>query len=177
MNWPKHHKTDSQKHRWAYFSYNNNTLNSYNFPQPVSWSLEKRVFLVKEFYRSGKSTDCVLRNYREEFGRRDLPRPQTVHNLVRRFEETGSVLSSEEIQLASLHKSHFMDEKLPLNTGCWWASENGNHHNQGWHINCSVIKCRYCWLSPACNVTGAVKPQVHKIYNNQIMKNIYLLFL
>lgn len=77
------------------------------------------MFLVKEFYRSGNSIDCVLKNYQEEFGRRDLPRPQTVHHLVRMFEETGSVLSPEEIQLASLHKSHLRDEKLPAGTGCW----------------------------------------------------------
>lgn len=97
--------------------------------QPVSWSLEKKVFLVKEFYRNRNSIDCVLKNYREKFGRRDLPRPQTIHQLVRMFEETGSVfgsvLSPEQVHLASLHKSHHRDDKLPLDTGCWWTSENG----------------------------------------------------
>ncbi|KAK8404766.1 hypothetical protein O3P69_001405 [Scylla paramamosain] len=63
--------------------------------QPVSWSLEKRIFLVKEFYQSKNSIDCVLKKYQEEFGRCDLPQPQTIQRLVQLFEETGSVLAPE----------------------------------------------------------------------------------
>lgn len=119
----------SQIFRPVYLFKYNNTPNSYDLPQPVSWSLEKKVFLVKEFYRNKNSIDCVLKNYREKFGRRDLPRPQTIHQLVRMFEETGSVfgsvLSPEEVQLANLPKSHHEDDKLPLDSNCWWTSENG----------------------------------------------------
>lgn len=119
----------SQILRPAYFSRNNNTPNSYDFPQPVSWSLEKKVFLVKEFYRTRNSIDCVLKNYRDKFGRRDLPQPQTVQQLVRMFEDTGSVLGSvpppKEVQLTSMHESHLRDDELPLDGGCWWTSENG----------------------------------------------------
>lgn len=92
--------------------------------QPVSWSLEKRIFLVKEFYQSKNSIDCVLKKYQEEFGRCDLPQPQTIQRLVQLFEETGSVLAPEG-WLTTLHQSHLNDEKPSSGSACWWTVEDG----------------------------------------------------
>lgn len=84
------------------------------------------MFLVKEFYRSENSIDCVLKNYQEEFGNHDLPQPQTIHRLVRLFEETGSVRAPDEAWLTPMRESHLRDEKpLPSGIAGCWASENG----------------------------------------------------
>ncbi|KAG0715962.1 hypothetical protein GWK47_010759 [Chionoecetes opilio] len=93
--------------------------------QPVTWSLEKRVFLVREFYQNEKSIDCVLKKYQKEFGTSDVPQPHTIHRLVQLFEETGNVLAPAA-WLTTVHESYLKHDKPASGSNCWWASENGS---------------------------------------------------
>ena len=56
-----------------------------------SYDIEKGVKLVQFYYSNGRSIVQTQRDYRTHFNVRDAPSENMIRNLMRRFEESGSV--------------------------------------------------------------------------------------
>ena len=52
---------------------------------------EQRIFLLKQWWLSGKSLHTVNVAFRDVFPNSEIPARQTIYRLVKKFEETGSV--------------------------------------------------------------------------------------
>jgi len=55
----------------------------------MSYTLQKRVFLVQTYWVTG-SHRVIQTEHRKKFGGRNMPTKYTGHNFARNFEKTGS---------------------------------------------------------------------------------------
>lgn len=56
-----------------------------------SYSIEDRIYIIKEHYKNGERVVSTFRAIRNRFGRHKRPTETTIARLVRKFETTGSV--------------------------------------------------------------------------------------
>lgn len=59
------------------------------------YTVEQRIFIVKTHYKNGENFTQTIRRLREHFGRHNRPSRTGVQNLIKKFEETGSVKNLE----------------------------------------------------------------------------------
>jgi len=69
---------------------------------------EQRVIIVKTHYNHGESFAKTVRKVRGIFGRRNAPYQSTVKRMIKKFEETGSI----------------MDSKLPIPHRTGWSLDS-----------------------------------------------------
>lgn len=56
-----------------------------------SYSLEQRLFFVKTYYRNGESITVTLRKCRTKYGQHFTLARETLRQLIKKFEQTGSL--------------------------------------------------------------------------------------
>lgn len=56
-----------------------------------SYTIEDRIFIIKEHYKNGERIKNTYRAIRNRFGRHKRPNESTISRLVRKFEATGTV--------------------------------------------------------------------------------------
>ena len=74
------------------------------------YTKEQRVIIVKTHYKYGESYAKIVRKVRGIFGRRNAPYQSTVQRMIKKFEETGSIMDSK---LPVRHRIGRSLEKLP----------------------------------------------------------------
>ena len=57
----------------------------------VYYTVEERVFIVKQFYSNNKSPITVQRDFAKEYQVRQGPAASTITRLIEKFERTGSI--------------------------------------------------------------------------------------
>jgi hypothetical protein len=74
------------------------------------YTKEQRVIFVKTHYKFGESYAKTVRKVRAIFGRRNAPYQSTVQRMIKKFEETGSIMDSTS--------------KLPVRHRTGWSLDN-----------------------------------------------------
>jgi len=67
------------------------------------YTKEQRVIVVKTHYNYGESYAETVRKIRGIFGRRNAPNQSTVQRIIKKFEETGSIMNSKTHACARTH--------------------------------------------------------------------------
>ena len=67
------------------------------------YTKEQRVIVVKTHYKYGESYAETFRKIRGIFGRRNAPNQSTVQRIIKKFEETGSIMNSKTHAHARAH--------------------------------------------------------------------------
>ena len=88
---------------------------------------EQRIFNVQKFYRYRSSIGKCLRSFRRKFPGVITPARSTVHRLIKKFEDTGSVLDREKSGRNTILSETKLDEKVPIHTLQ--------------HIGCDISNC------------------------------------
>jgi len=57
---------------------------------------EQRIFLLKQWWISGGTTQAINEAFQQEFPDDEIPARQTVYRLAKKFDETGSVEEEED---------------------------------------------------------------------------------
>jgi transposase len=72
---------------------------------------EQRIFLLKQWWISGGTTQAINEVFQHEFPDDEVPARQTVYRLAKKFDETGSV---EDVPRSGRSRSVSTDENMQL---------------------------------------------------------------
>lgn len=79
------------------------------------YTIEERVKVIKSHYKNGECFVSTFRALRGDFGRHNRPTQPTITNIIRKFEETGSVCDV-------VRRLHHRNARTPENIGAVGAS-------------------------------------------------------
>lgn len=72
---------------------------------------EQRIFLLKQWWKSGGATQTINEAFQHEFPNEDVPARQTIYRLAKKLDETGSV---KDAPRSGRPKSINTDENMQL---------------------------------------------------------------